>query len=494
MDREIRPGPSIFQKLAGLIVVVTIVIVGGLSIYFPAREIRDLRQALAEKGLTYGHLLSTQMQSAIAFDDRETAREVAAGLKTDPQLASMLLVNAQREVVHSFGTTLSRPRHDIDKIVIETVDDRLTVFAPVISIEGPRGALVVELSTARISDAKTSIIVSAIVAALLALALGVSAAWWIARSLAHRLRNIGSAARRVANGDLTSTIEDPRADEIGALASVFTVMVGQIRELLASREEQARLEQQRLETLVAERTGALDARTRALAFVLDNVDQGLFTVDFDGRLRGETSAAVESLLGPIPADRMLSSYVAAFAFEQAAWFDACWSYLRDDLLPLDLALDHLPRRFVVNGRELEVAYKLVDDGGQRRVLVVITDISGRIARERAERDQQELGGLVTRLLTDRQGFFDFVSEIEQRIASVGRDARDAASLAFDVHTMKGSAAVFGLGSIAELCHEIENHLANDDRECAEQVIGRLVDRWQHIATQLKPLTSVRADL
>lgn len=474
---------TIFRKLVALIVIVTVVIVGGLAVYFPARHLEALRTDLQEKAASYGKSLSTQLRSAIAFDDRETAREVLAGLASDPEVIGTAVITATGVVLESTGDQGGGA-------------NLITVIEPIVSLEGPRGTLVIRVSTARIATARSQIIRSTAVAGSLAVGLGILAAWLIARSLAKRLKSIGAAASRVAAGDLADvTFHDFRADEIGTLAANFAMMVQQIRELMASRDEQARQEQFRLEALVASRTIELAGRNRELAFVLDNVDQGLFIVDLAGRISTHRSAAVERLLGPVPGDGLLSSYVLAFDHDQAAWFDVCWASLRDDLLPVELALSQIPRRFTVAGRELELDYQCVDDGGQRKILVVVSDITARIARERAERDQTELGGLVTRLLADRQGFLDFHADVEEKVAAIeASDFTNLVALRRDVHTLKGTAALFGVASIADPCHVLEDRLEEFDADAARAAVAPIVRRWRELAARLEPFTKARADL
>src|ERR1051325_417651 len=82
-----------------------------------------------------------------------------------------------------------------------------------------------------------------VVAGGLAFVFGGATAWVISRSMARRLQQLSDDARRAS-------------------------------------EEQSHREQLRLEALVAKRTQQLARRNREQSFVLDNVDQGVFLVDF----------------------------------------------------------------------------------------------------------------------------------------------------------------------------------------------------------------------
>ena len=108
------------------------------------------------------------------------------------------------------------------------------------------------------------------IVALLIVALAV----WIALNVADRLvRPVGDlvgAARRVAAGDLTARVANPRShDEVGTLANAFNRMT------------------ERLE----EQTGALDRRRALTEAVLSGVTAGVVAVDGERRVRLMNSSA-----------------------------------------------------------------------------------------------------------------------------------------------------------------------------------------------------------
>ncbi|MCP6484475.1 HAMP domain-containing protein, partial [Klebsiella pneumoniae] len=67
-----------------------------------------------------------------------------------------------------------------------------------------------------------------------ALALGALAAWWIARQIATPLREILSAAHRVAEGDLSHDMAVDRRDELGQLQQSIGQMTRSLRSLISS--------------------------------------------------------------------------------------------------------------------------------------------------------------------------------------------------------------------------------------------------------------------
>jgi HAMP domain-containing protein/HPt (histidine-containing phosphotransfer) domain-containing protein len=490
---------TIYHKLVALIVILMVGVVGGLALYLSSQQIETMAASLRTKAATYGSVMARQTTSAVAFSDRETAREVLQSIDADGDVSSVELYNATGALLYSRGTTTT-PIASAAAVVAPRVVDtgaRIAAVHPVVSLEGPRGVLVIELSTASLDIARHHVRRLALLTGLVAIALGAIAAWLIARQLVRRLRAIANVASEVAAGDLAQEpIADGRRDEIGTLAAAFNAMLAQLQQLIAHIQDLARKEQDRLENLVAQRTAQLDQRTAEMQLVFDQVDQGLLMVDLEGTIARERSAAVERLLGPAPASGKLHDYVATFSPDAAAWFQLQWDALREGVLPAELCLAQLPARFEAGHRHLELAYKLIDGDGAQRVLVVISDATAEVQRQRAERDERETASLLTRMLRGRAGFLAFHAEAGQYVAEIAGGGHDAV-FKRTVHTLKGIAALEGIGSIAELCHTLEAALADGDELAVRSHARAISNRWQLVTGKLSPLlaaTSTRVEL
>lgn len=487
----VRPALTIAQRLVGLIVLLTVLLVGALAWYFTSRQLDELTRDLHGKAAAYSQVVARQSMSAVAFSDRETAREVLTSIAGDGIVDSVTLYGADGERLFSYGTPGPWVADAARATTAREIDTahRVATVTPVVSLEGPRGALVLELSKRRVIDARARLVRSAVVTGLAALLLAAVMAWLIVRGVARRLRAIADVATAVAGGDLSQRpVADPRRDEIGTLASAFNAMLAQIKQLIDHVRDLARKEQDRLETLVAERTAALDARNGEMRTVFDHVDQGLLVVDLDGTIAREHSGAVERWLGPIPASWSLIDLVAGFAPARADWFATMWATLAEDILPFELCLAQIPDRFEVGGRHLAWSYKpFAVAGGATRILIVIDDVTAEVERRRSERDERETTGLLSRLLRDRVGAAASYAEAARLVAEVAADATaDAAAYLRAVHTLKGLAGMLDLGSLAEPCHALETARAEGDvdAELAQRVI--IAERWQFLADKLGP--------
>ncbi len=252
---------SIHQKLIGLIAVMIAAIVGFLCVYFPLQQFGNIRTALTSRTSSYSALLSNQVRSAVAFADRETAREVLSSLDSDRDVVAVLLLDSGGGELYRAGQPAlwKDEVHGAAAPRVIHLKDRIAVVSPVVSLEGPTGTLVIEVSTSRMRVGIQRVISTAAAGGAAALIFGIAAAFLIARSLARRLRAIASVATAVASGGTqTVSVNDSSSDEIGSLASAFNRMVEQLNRV--NRE---------LEDRVKERTAELTATNQKLVVEME---------------------------------------------------------------------------------------------------------------------------------------------------------------------------------------------------------------------------------
>jgi methyl-accepting chemotaxis protein len=222
---------SIRFKLFALIsgVVGTLVIV--LTWYFPWAHVGQLHDTLQAKAETVVRILGEQARVSIAFADTETAREAFESAAAHVDLAFVGLYRQDGTVLYAQGTG-GPTAVTADGAPLARVAGRVRASAPVVSSEGPRGTLVVELSEARIRAQAHEVRTTAALVGLAALVAGMLAAWIVGQSFGRRIAAITAHARRVAGGDLmVPALVDRGRDEIGEMAGAFNVMVGGLREL-----------------------------------------------------------------------------------------------------------------------------------------------------------------------------------------------------------------------------------------------------------------------
>jgi PAS domain-containing protein len=157
-----------------------------LVTYFPATQIAALERALTNKSRSFASMLVGQTKSAIAFDDVETAREAFDAVTVDSDVAMVALHRANGSVLAASNSQDHPAPAWTDVPVITHLEDRVRVVAPVVAAEGPRGLLVLELSTDRVSAEGARIQLTAVLVGLLAILVGGCAAWFVGRSFGQR--------------------------------------------------------------------------------------------------------------------------------------------------------------------------------------------------------------------------------------------------------------------------------------------------------------------
>jgi two-component system chemotaxis sensor kinase CheA len=341
-----------------------------------------------------------------------------------------------------------------------------------------RSSVSTDMVEAHLRDIRRRLASGAFLALLIAVVLGYA----IASRIVSPLAALSAGAQRIGAGDLSQSIAVTSRDEIAELTRTFNEMTGSLRETVAK----------------------LDARNRDLRLVLDNVSQGLLTVDRDCVMRGEHSAVLDRWFGPVLAGTTFWEYLGRVDVTASAMFRCAWDEILDGTMPFEVAFDQLPVRVAARGRSYELRYTVLEGpapaGGQpwpnRMVglLVMVSDVTARIAAERAEGEQREIATAFERIMEEKAGFVDFFSEAQDLVDRVVGSVRPPMPVVRRlIHTLKGNAAIYGLSRIATLCHEIEDRMAVSGADISPEDRDRLVQAWDRLAQRLKTLLGERAE-
>jgi two-component system, chemotaxis family, sensor kinase CheA len=234
------------------------------------------------------------------------------------------------------------------------------------------------------------------------------------------------------------------------------------------------------------------ARTADMALVLDNVGQGFLTISAEGVMSAERSAILRTWLGEPPASGRFVDYVAGVDAPFAASFELGLGEVFDGIMPLELTLAQLPRRIAAEPYHLEIDYRPIGTGAlPDSILLVVSDITVELERERAESERRELMAVFERISTDRNGFIDFCDEADDLVARIRADDGSRADLPRQIHTLKGNAAIFGVEGIASYCHLLETRLLEDPGPLTDDERLGLATRWQAFTQRLEALLGRR---
>ena len=267
------------------------------------------------------------------------------------------------------------------------------------------------------------------------------------------------AARELENGG-AGAVEVRTNDEVGKLARAFQSMASAIKV----------------------REARIGARNRDMLLVLDNVGQGFITLGIDGLMSAERSRVIDAWFGPAEGPMTFWEYLRRIDGSLADYFEVGWMALHEDVLPLSLCLDQLPSLAHKDGKTFELAYRPIMEGARlEKIVVVITDVTTRIARERAERGQREQMSLFRHVRSDRAALDQFFVEVSALVeAIVDWHDGDLSVLRRQIHTVKGNCALFGIESVAEHCHDLEQWVTDTREAISPAAKETLRGLWANI--------------
>ena len=327
---------------------------------------------------------------------------------------------------------------------------------------------------------------------------GVICAALFAATITGPIAEMAAVMRAIARqGDVSRVGRVPLydRDELGTLADVTNQMIDRLD--LAEADRAASVAalaalNQTLERRVAQRTEELSNRSADMRLLLDNVDQGFFTVDRAGAMSPEHSAILAGWFGPIQVGESIQQYFERHDPRFAEELALAWLQLVDDIIPTELALEQMPKRLVCSGRRHRFSYAPIGGGQADRFLVVVSDETRAVDHELLRHEKQETLALFEHMLADRTGFVVFMeeaSEIVSRIVAAPVD--DPVGFARALHTLKGNAALFGLESVAERCHALESYMAEERTLPGPSLLADLQERWSRLAEQVDRLLENR---
>lgn len=237
-----------------------------------------------------------------------------------------------------------------------------------------------------------------------------------------------------------------------------------------------------LERIVQARTAALDANNQQMRLVMDHVDQGLLTVDRNGVIAAERSAAVEQWLGDCGGGAAFGTSLSRVDPRCGDAFDVAFEQLLDGFLPSEVALEQFPANATIDGRQCGLSYTPIFSGGEiAQLLVVLTDRTAVVARRQLAQEQREMMNLIEWASRDRVGLGEFLREAEVLVRTItDGGCRDFDLLKRTVHTLKGNSMLFELGSVAALCERVEDGMADSGGVPEASLVTELAGRWQRL--------------
>src|SRR5882672_10210825 len=254
-----------------------------------------------------------------------------------------------------------------------------------------------------------------------------------------------------------------------------------------------------LEKIIEARTATIRENQRDMHLILNNLEEGLVTIDLAGQMSSETSRAVKQWFGAPVAGENFAAWIGQRDANFGEWFSLALESLQEGMLPAEVALSQLPARLKDGNKTYAVYYQLITNAGDgpgaaggearpEKVLVIITDITEILSKDAAERHQGDLLQLFQHMMRDKTGFLEFLAEADDIMRSLKGGHYDSLDhLKRLVHTLKGNSAIFGMRSVSEICHEVENEIAEQGEAPAGTQLAALDQAWGQIRADIDKL-------
>jgi two-component system chemotaxis sensor kinase CheA len=414
-------------------------------------------------------LFTASATAPVIFDDRASLVELTKNVGRNADvLTAAVFAHADGDPGRPLQSLAEFRREDAQPVAraaipaAPEVDFRgndLVVAAPIVDPQGaPIGVAQVVFSLARENDEIRTTQQRVLLASFgLGASLSLLLLFLTRRTIVVPLGRLLRAVRALERGEAAATGVRGN-DEVGVLATAFERMASTIRD----REDR------------------LSDRNRDMRLLLDNVNQGFFTVDRDERMSAERSAIVDTWFGAPTEGMKVSAFLGRVDPEVGQWFALGHAACVEDILPLEVCIAQLPVRF----RKGETIYSLsyhpiFEDGQWARILIVVSDVTSEVERERASRAAHDMLAVFERMSDDPAGFAEFFREATTMVQRVVRGQGDRVSIRRDLHTLKGNAGLFGIVSVASKCHELEG-LLDEGAELTPAQCAELKETWATI--------------
>jgi two-component system, chemotaxis family, sensor kinase CheA len=317
-------------------------------------------------------------------------------------------------------------------------------------------------------------------------------AGWIARGISRSVASLSEAAERVRRDkDFGVRARKTTDDELGGLTDAFNEMLAGIQ----GRDAELSHHRENLEQLVERRTAALSQRNVEMRLVLDNVDQGLATIELDGKLARERSRAFDAWFGLGEGSESFARQLARHEENVRASLELAWEQVVAGIFPVAASIDQMPRHIQVEDRHYDLDYRpILADETLRGALLVVSDVTQEMERIRRDAEQREMLSVFERMTRDRVGFLEFFKECEGLVAQItSGEITEPRLLMRAVHTVKGNCGMFGIGSVVEVAHRLEGAVLESGELPSRAHILELVEAWRLFSERVRRLSGAERE-
>lgn len=245
-----------------LALVPALIIAAGLTIYDITTRLRDIEQALYERGLTIARQLSPASEFGVFSGNNEILNRLTQSTLLEEDVTAVAITNADWHVLAASGHYLAPPSLGGDTLTSRGFikkEDALIFSAPIFQSQteveryldtnppDPEaeetgetkvlGYVTIEISRLPSIAKKNQLILSSLLITLTGLALAALLALRMARQVTEPIKALAGAVARIGMGDMNTRIQTPASGEIAILERGINNMAITLQEAQDAQEE-----------------------------------------------------------------------------------------------------------------------------------------------------------------------------------------------------------------------------------------------------------------
>ena len=216
---------------------------------------------------------------------------------------------------------------------------------------------------------------------------------------------------------------------------------------------------------IEEKNEIIDKAKKDIESILDNLDQGFMVIDRSGKVLQGCSSSAKKFFGADVEGKHLAAILKEDHERLSDWI----TMLFEEPISFKGIRDLGPLLFETDeGRTLKIDYRPIRDelGNTDGMIVISTDTTQeRLFQEQADAEIKFEKMLVT-ILVDRPFFSDFVEltrtflkSLKVQVRTLPTDSSSLEEVLRNVHSIKGGMAVFHIGHLKKLAHQLEEQIS-----------------------------------
>lgn len=301
----------------------------------------------------------------------------------------------------------------------------------------------------------------------------------VSSKLTVPLANLIQTITQISEGDYDTRVQVTARDEIGVMADHFNNMSGKISDYVEQLKiANAQLEDynRNLEQKVRERTEELFKANQFLDAMVNSLDQGLFVFDPKNKINSKTTKVCEELFGgPIGGKNVFDVFKVPPSEREVMndWSEIMFTGVVPFENAVELGINELERGADPKANDykfikLDYYPMLGKQKELQNVVVVATDKTEEKRLKLEQQEKESLAGLILNIAKSKKQFIAYarrsLDKLETALKLLKKSPKEYSQTKIIIHSLRGSAGIFGLMSISKKLFDIEEQILFLEKE------------------------------